>query len=66
MNRAPTALGDIVRAFKARVTLAIRRETGMPDLRVWQRNYHEHIVRDVASLERIRGYIASNPANWAR
>jgi len=31
---------------------------------VWQRNYHEHIIRDQASLERIRRYIADNPARW--
>jgi four helix bundle suffix protein len=33
--------------------------------RVWQRNYYEHIVRDDASLQRIRHYIESNPEQWA-
>ena len=56
MNRAPT-LGEIVRAFKARVT----REVGST---VWQRNYYEHIVRDDISLSRIRQYILANPARW--
>lgn len=31
---------------------------------VWQRNYYEHIIRDYKSLDRIRHYIAANPAQW--
>jgi REP element-mobilizing transposase RayT len=30
----------------------------------WQINYHEHIVRDQADLDRIRQYIAGNPGKW--
>ena len=32
--------------------------------RLWQRNYYEHIVRDEGELNRIREYIANNPAQW--
>jgi REP element-mobilizing transposase RayT len=32
--------------------------------RLWQRNYHEHIIRDEADLYRIRRYIATNPLRW--
>jgi putative transposase len=31
---------------------------------IWQRNYYERIVRDDAELQRIRMYIANNPARW--
>jgi len=37
---------------------------GMPGIPVWQRNYHEHIIRNQQSLDRIRRYIAENPENW--
>ena len=33
--------------------------------RLWQRNYYEHVIRSEQSLNRIREYIAENPANWA-
>ena len=33
-------------------------------LRLWQRNYYEHIVRNGKELDRIRRYIADNPARW--
>jgi hypothetical protein len=32
---------------------------------VWQRGYYDHIVRNEADLDRIRDYIANNPAHWA-
>ena len=32
--------------------------------RLWHRNYHDRIVRNDAELDRIRAYIANNPANW--
>jgi REP element-mobilizing transposase RayT len=31
---------------------------------LWQRNYHEHIIRSQAEWERIAAYIKANPANW--
>ncbi|MCX8102864.1 MAG: transposase [Candidatus Bipolaricaulota bacterium] len=63
MNRAPTTLGEIVRAFKA-VTTRIIRQTIFPEF-AWQRNYYEHIIRSEESLNRIRQYILDNPQRWA-
>ena len=37
----------------------------MPGAPFWQRNYWEHIIRNEASLNRIREYIENNPARWA-
>jgi len=31
----------------------------------WQRGYYEHVIRNEKALDRIRGYIANNPAAWA-
>lgn len=59
-------LPEIVRAFKtfsARKINALRNTPGTP---VWQRNYYEHIARNESELDRIRQYIADNPANWDR
>jgi REP element-mobilizing transposase RayT len=62
-------LGDVVGAFKSITTNEYIR--GVKTLgwisfpgRLWQRNYYEHIIRDGASLDRIRRYIAGNPAQW--
>ncbi len=59
-------LPEVVRAFKtfsARRVNALRRTPGAP---VWQRNYYEHVIRGEEDLARIRGYIVSNPAKWAK
>jgi REP element-mobilizing transposase RayT len=32
----------------------------------WQRSFHDHIIRDEESLNRIRQYVLDNPANWKR
>jgi REP element-mobilizing transposase RayT len=68
MNCAPTktTLGNVVRAFKARVTAAANRARGNIGTRVWQRDYYDRIVRNVAELDRTRQYIADNPRNWQR
>ena len=34
------------------------------DRRLWQRNYHDHIIRNEESLYKIREYIINNPIRW--
>lgn len=63
MNGAPT-LGQIVRAFKARVTRQINLLRSTPGSSLWQRNYYEHVIRDDTALNRTREYIHTNPARW--
>ncbi|MDQ3855652.1 MAG: hypothetical protein M3281_04570 [Chloroflexota bacterium] len=36
----------------------------MRDIRVWQRGYFEHVIRNDRELEVLREYIATNPARW--
>ncbi len=68
---APTpTVGDIVGAFKSLTTVLYIdgvKQSGWPGFRgrLWQRNFHEHIIRDEESLSRIRQYILDNPACWA-
>jgi REP element-mobilizing transposase RayT len=57
------ALGTMLGQFKSAVTKRVATLTG-ERVTVWQRNYHEHIIRDAGELNRIRRYIRANPANW--
>lgn len=66
---APT-VGDVIGAFKSRVTVeytrGVRTNGWMPFRgRLWQRNYYEPIIRNEESLNRIRQYILDNPQRWA-
>jgi putative transposase len=58
-------LPEIVRAFKTFSARRINAIRQTPGIAVWQRNYYEHIIRNEADLNRIRQYIANNPARWA-
>ena len=56
----PQAAPTIARAinqFKG----AASRKAGFP---IWQKSYHDHIIRDEADYRRIWEYIDNNPAKW--
>jgi len=55
-------IGSIVRGFKIGVTKWFRNNTDIET--VWQRNYHEHIIRNGQSYQTISEYIINNPAKW--
>ena len=55
-------VGSMVRGFKTGVTKWFRGHTDIHQ--VWQRNYHEHIVRNEEAYFEISEYIEYNPAKW--
>ncbi|MFH0773852.1 MAG: transposase [bacterium] len=65
--RSPTqTLGSIVRGIKSVTTRQIRIIMGNPEFLVWQRNYHEHIIRNEIEYLKIKKYIQQNPIMWER
>jgi REP element-mobilizing transposase RayT len=58
-------LGSVVGSFKAAASAQINRQRETPGAPIWQRGFHEHVVRGDDDLSRIRRYIADNPAAWA-
>ncbi len=54
LDDCPLALGEVVRRFKARIAHEL-------DVKVWQPNYYEHVVRNEKVLDKIREYIQNNP-----
>ena len=58
----PKSLGSIVRGFKIGVTKWCNHQKYKHF--AFQRNYHEHIVRNENELNRIREYIINNPLQW--
>ena len=63
INQTPT-LGHIIRYFKA-ITSKTLHQNGF-NIYIWQRNYHEHIIRNQIELNKIRQYIKLNPQMWSR
>jgi REP element-mobilizing transposase RayT len=58
------SLSTIVRSFKSAVTKAARAQGVWDQKLLWQRGYHEHIIRSSEPLEEIRRYMHDNPLRW--
>ncbi len=65
INETPLpSLGKIIAYFKYQSTKRINQRYNTPGTRLWQRNYHDHIIRDDPDLQRLREYIQINPMKW--
>ena len=60
------SLGAIVGQFKSKTSRRARAEFGLSGQGLWQRGYFDRVVRDADEHDRIREYIANNPARWPR
>ena len=68
-EQSSESVGDVVRWFKnssvRRYGIGVR-EQGWPPFagRLWQKSFHDHIVRNENELETLRQYIANNVYMW--
>ena len=69
--RSPSnTVGAIVRGYKSSVTkqinamINVKNDVHNPSIKLWQRNYHENIIRDEKSYRNIANYIINNPKKW--
>jgi putative transposase len=58
------SIPTIIRSFKSAVTKRINESNNSSGMVIWQRNYHEHIIRNEIELNNIRQYIENNPIKW--
>lgn len=65
LQRGARSLGALVAGYKSACTSNVNRLLGTTGFQVWQRNYHERVIRDARALDRMRRYVANNPARWA-
>jgi len=60
----PGSVGAIVGQYKSAASRRINEARGTPGTAVWQRGYHERVVRDEDEAYLIRRYVAENPLRW--
>ena len=68
MESAPTII-SIVQAFKrystvAYIRLVKRGQAASFDKHLWQRSFHDHVIRNETDYRMIAEYIQSNPRLW--
>jgi putative transposase len=61
---SPT-LFEVIGAFKSISTIKVNKLLRQPGVPLWQRSYHEHIVRTGEDLRKIQRYILENPLIWS-
>ena len=59
----PKTIGVIINQYKRIVTIKARKIHA--DFR-WQSRFHDHIIRNAGSFERIQNYIEQNPLKWGK
>ncbi len=57
-------LTEIIRQFKTFSSRKINTIRDSQGEKVWQRGFHEHVVRNAHDLQRISEYIRNNPKRW--
>jgi putative transposase len=66
-NYEPTPrkpLGRLVGAFKTASTGRVNELATTPGAQLWQRNYHERVIRNNLAMDALRRYVANNPVLW--
>jgi len=58
------SLGAIIGSFKSACTKRINEVRHTAGIPVWQRNYHERIIRNEEELHSLRDYVLTNPVRW--
>lgn len=60
-NQGNNTISSIIGSYKSAVTKSCNR-LGLPF--AWQTRFHDHIIRNDESFQRISEYIRNNPSNW--
>lgn len=65
LSRKPNSISSFVGVFKSITTKQINKLIENNDCdSIWQSNYHDHIVRNYSSFDKIYYYIKNNPKKW--
>ena len=64
LRRMPKSISSFITIFKSVTTKQINDLRKTPNEKIWQNNYHDHIVRNEKSFSDISNYIENNPVNW--
>lgn len=68
LSRKPNSISSFVAIFKSVTTKQIndicKDAQQCVSVKIWQSNYHDHIVRNYKTFDKIYQYIKTNPGNW--
>ena len=62
LNNQSKSLSEIIGNYKAGVSRKIRLQN--PNIEIWQRSFHDHIIRNEKSYLKIWEYVQYNNQKW--
>ena len=62
-SKRHSTISNIVGYLKMNASKQIHQKGYME--KIWQRSFHDHIIRDHKDFEKIFDYITNNPQNWS-
>ena len=60
----PQSVGSIMGSFKSAATKRMNQLRNTPGKQIWQRGYHDRVIRNNAELHEYRKYIRNNPKSF--
>jgi len=60
----PQSISSFVAGFKSAVTKRVKQCDHSLGSSIWQSRFHDHVVRNEATYQRVFNYIHENPAKW--
>lgn len=63
-QRRKMLIPKILGKFKQQTSKQINILRNTPEIKNWQHDYHDHIIRNDGEYERIKNYIINNPKKW--
>jgi putative transposase len=61
----PCSLPTVIGAFKSLSTIHVNKLLNTPGKPLWQRTYHDHIIRNADDMKNAQRYIHQNPLRWS-
>ena len=61
-QESTVSVNHIIGLYKSGVSRKIRKN--VPDVKIWQRSYHDHVIRNQAEYEKTWEYVTYNRQKW--
>ena len=66
LHENAASVTGVLCALKSRTTKLSNEMEGKPGRKIWQRSFHDHIIRDEEDYLKIWRYIDENPMRWEK
>ncbi|MEG1805049.1 MAG: transposase [Clostridia bacterium] len=63
-TKGKPTIGDVVCGLKSITTKIANKQDNIINRKIWQRSFHDHVIRNEKDYQKIWEYIENNPKQW--